>query len=398
MKARARVRREADSRRDAVLTELGAVERGLMAAMTVEQLAAVILPAAVQLFGAVGAALLDEDGTAIAAEGSSDDLMAPSDAELEAHETEQIVRMQDGCFARALQDGWLLVRPDSSAPPFGTAELQLLDRIGSFADLALQRCRLFEEQTRLRRITEATNAELQTIIYSVSHDLRNPIISVLGYLDVLAREHHGELSGEGEHYLQRISVNALYMQNLIQDLLELSRIGRSEPPPQAVALGDLAESVAQELRAQHPDCVVGVDGTFPVIWMSELRARQLLTNLMDNAAKYRGTGTRITVSACRDDVGGASVAIADDGLGIAPHLRDKAFDVFERLDAARTDVPGTGMGLPICKRIVETLGGEITLGDPPADQETGTTATIGLPKAVVVGWAPVSVPEKEHST
>jgi signal transduction histidine kinase len=163
-----------------------------------------------------------------------------------------------------------------------------------------------------------------------------------------------------------------------------------------VALSNLAESVAQELRAQHPDCRITVEGELPVVWMSELRARQLLTNLLDNAAKYRGTGTCVVVRAEAAD-GGAAVTVTDDGRGIAPHLREKAFDVFERLDAAHGEVPGTGMGLPICKRIVDTLGGTIVLSGPPPGQEAGTTVTVGLPSSVVLGWAPVTAPEKEYS-
>ncbi len=95
------------------------------------------------------------------------------------------------------------------------------------------------------------------------------------------------------------------MQSLIQDLLELSRIGRSEPAPQAVPFGALAESVAQEVRVLHPACDMSVAGAFPILWMSELRARQLLTNLLDNAAKHAAGETRVRVSAERDGRVGA---------------------------------------------------------------------------------------------
>ena len=380
------------------LVRLGTAERGLMSAVTPEQVATEIVPAVVQLFGAAGAALLDGHGRVVAAQGTTEDLLAHLNQELSGHGPEHVVlHTRDGGFACRLSEGWLVVRPGAFAPLYGSAEMQLLDRVGSFADLALQRCRLFEEQARSRRSLEATNAELQTIIYSVSHDLRNPIISVLGYLDVLAREHSGQLQGDGEHYLQRISVNALYMQNLIQDLLELSRIGRSEPPPQAVPLGDLAESVAQELRAQHPDCTLTVAGGFPVAWMSELRARQLLTNLMDNAAKYGQGHAHVVVRAEAGEAGEAVLTVSDDGRGIPEHLREKAFDVFERLDAAHTEVPGTGMGLPICKRIVDTLGGTITLSGAAEGIASGTTVSVVLPKTCVLGWSPLHAPEKESA-
>jgi signal transduction histidine kinase len=130
--------------------------------------------------------------------------------------------------------------------------------------------------------------------------------------------------------------------------------------------------------------------------MSELRARQLLTNLMDNAAKYGRDGELVTVQACTTSSGGAVITISDDGRGVPEHLRDKAFDVFERLDAAHTDLPGTGMGLPICRRIVETVGGSITLSGPADGLESGTTVTVELPRSVIIGWSEVRALEKEH--
>jgi signal transduction histidine kinase len=131
--------------------------------------------------------------------------------------------------------------------------------------------------------------------------------------------------------------------------------------------------------------------------MSELRARQLLTNLMDNAAKYGRDGGTVTVQAEATASGGAVITICDDGPGIPEHLRDKAFDVFERLDAAHTEVPGTGMGLPICRRIADTVGGSITPAGPVPGRETGTTVSVELPRSAVIGWSEVRAIEKEHA-
>jgi signal transduction histidine kinase len=385
--------------RAADLVRLGTAERTLMAAITPEEVATAIVPAVVQLFGAAGAALLDERGRAIAAQGRTEGELAELFHELLDHDPNEVVAVtRDGGFACRLDEGWLIVQAGTFAPVFGAAEMQLLDRVGSFVDLALQRCRLFEQEARSRTAAEAANTELQTLIYSVSHDLRNPIISVLGYLDVLAQEHSGELQGDGAHYLQRISVNALYMQSLIQDLLELSRIGRSEPPPQAVAFADLTDSVAQEARVIHPGCDITVEGTLPIVWMSELRARQLLSNLIDNGAKYAEGDAHVTVRAELLSTGGAVLTVTDNGKGIPPSYREKAFDVFERLAAAHTDVPGTGMGLPICKRIVETVGGTITLEGPPPGQPTGTTVRVVLPERVVQAWSSIRAPEKENAS
>ncbi|MCW2543442.1 MAG: Phytochrome, two-component sensor histidine kinase [Frankiales bacterium] len=378
------------------LTELGVAERSLMTALTPDEVGFAIVPAIVALFGANGAALLDQEGVVIEARGMTPEGLSSVRALVLAEPADAVITvMDDAFFTCRLSQGWLVLQAGVFAPLFGPTELALLDRVGSFVDLALQRCRLFEQEARSRHAAESATAELQTIVYSVSHDLRNPIISVLGYLDVLRQEHTGELTGEGPHYLERISVNAIYMQNLIQDLLELSRIGRSEPASQAVPMGSLAESVAQEVRIMHPACDISVDGTFPVVWMSDLRARQLLSNLIDNAAKHAGHDASVEVRAMRDDAGGALLLISDNGAGIPAQYREKAFEVFERLEAARSDIPGTGMGLPICKRIVESLSGTITLEGPRETASTGTTVRISFPAATVRTWTDVIAPQKE---
>jgi signal transduction histidine kinase len=380
--------------RTADLAELAVAERQLMSAVTEEEVGDAIVPAVAQLFGAGGAAVTDSSGRPIRSVGMTDEELA----ELTALEPGALVAVTpSGLFASRLSAGWLVVRPGLFAPIYGSTELSLLDRVGAHVDLALQRSKLFQSEAAARAVAEATNAELQTLLYSVSHDLRNPIISILGYLDVLSLEHKDELPAEGQHYLDRISVNALYIQSLIQDLLELSRIGRSEPPPQAVSLAVLAESVAEEVRNMHTGCRIEMAGSFPVLWFSEMRARQLLTNLLDNAAKHAGAEPVIRVSAER--VGnGAVVCVSDNGEGIPTGYREKAFEVFERLGAAHGDVPGTGMGLPICKRIVEAAGGTIRIEGPPPGVASGTTVRIELPAGVVPGWHAVPQPVAKEST
>ncbi|MDX6266576.1 MAG: hypothetical protein QOD70_1316 [Frankiales bacterium] len=380
------------------LLDLAAAERGLMVALDADQVAATILPSLRPLFAASDCYFLDVPGLSSGA--PTGDGAAEVREELHADTSDSVVVVtSSGAFGCRLSTGWLVVEAGTLTPVFGPAELLLLERVGTFVDLALQRCRLYAEEAKSRRVAEAANAELQTLVYSVSHDLRNPIISVLGYLDVLQQEHAAELHGDVAHYLTRMTVNAQYMQSLIQDLLELSRIGRSEPQPQAVPVGDLAESVAAEVLTLHEGSSIRVEGDFPVVWMSEVRARQLLTNLIDNAAKHGSAGSTVVVRCAPGPEGQAELTVADDGPGIPSHYRDKAFEVFERLDAAHTDVPGTGMGLPICRRIVESLGGTITLDEPEAWTKTGTTVRVTLPTVVVTGWTTSPAPrEREHVT
>ncbi len=367
------------------IAALGTAERGLMRALSRDDVAETIVPVVGRVFGGGGAALLDEQARPVRAVGLTEAEMTRLTDLLPAGTDGRLLRTADTRLMLVhLTEGWLVVRAGRLAPVFGDDEAVLLDRVGTLVDLALQRAQLFEQERVSRRAAETAGAELETLLYSVSHDLRSPLISVLGYLDVLLQEHRGELSGDGGHYLERISVNALYMQSLIADLLELSRIGRSDPPPAALDLPLLVQQVLDGARLAHPRADLQVVGCLPVIWMSGVRARQLLTNLVDNALKHGGRDDlRVTVSASSDELGRLLLAVADDGRGVPPEYRDRVLQVFERLDSAR-DTAGTGMGLAICKRIVESVGGSLAVGGPPSGAESGTTVTVRLPPAVLV--------------
>ncbi len=377
------------------IEQLGEAERALMVSVSAQEVADAVVPAVVKLFGAHGAAVLAEDGAPVSLQGIDPERVETflAWAASAPPTTEGMVVERTGMLGCRLDGGWLIVQAGIAAPIFGAGELALLERVASFGTLAMERSRLFEQEAVSRQAAEAVNAELQTLIYSVSHDLRNPVLSILGYLDVLSEEHAGQLENDGEHYLERISVNAMYIQNLIQDLLELSRIGRTEPPATEVSLSTVVESVAEETRVLHPGCEVTVDGTLPTVWMSELRARQLFTNLLENAAKYSPESSHIRVDAVREPDGGATVRVTDDGRGIPERHREKALEVFERLDAARSDIPGTGMGLPICKRILELIGGSIELAGND-DGSSGTTVRLRLPARLLTSWSEPQ-PERE---
>jgi signal transduction histidine kinase len=368
--------------RQADVAVLAHAERGLMTALTRDDVAATIVPALGRAFGSSGAALLDDQGAPVRAVGLEPAQLAELAVLLDDAGGARLPVQDAGVLCARLSRGWLVVQAGRLAPVFGEDELVLLERVGTLVDLALQRAALFEQERLSRRMAEAANGELETLLYSVSHDLRSPLISVLGYLDVLRQEQGATLTGDGAHYLERISVNAVYMQSLISDLLELSRIGRSDPPAQRLDLHAVAEQVLDGARMTHPQARLEVTGRLPVVLMSDVRVRQLLTNLVDNALKHGGRDDlTVTVSALTT-AGGVVVDVADDGRGIPAEYRDRVLRVFERLDAARA-TSGTGMGLAICKRIVESVGGALSVGGPADGTTSGTTVSIELPPAVV---------------
>jgi signal transduction histidine kinase len=287
--------------RQADLAALSEAERGLMTALSSTDVGETIVPVLAEVLGG-GAALLDARGEPVLRRRLTEgDLAAHGPALAALPPDGPMVRYVGAeVLAARLGQGWLVVQAGRLAPVFGDDEAVLLGRVATLVDLALQRVALFEQEQASRLAAEAANAELETLLYSVSHDLRSPLISVLGYLDFLRAEHGEQLTGDGPHYLERITVNAVYMQSLISDLLELSRIGRSDPPVAVLDLHAVAEQVADAARLSSPAADVAVVGSLPRAVMSDVRARQLLTNLVDNALKHAGRDdVHVTVSGRR---------------------------------------------------------------------------------------------------
>lgn len=338
--------------------ELHGAALGLMAATSPAEVAEVLLPHLKRVVGARGVAMV-HDGTVLGADGVA------------AEEQRTLTEGQSTAELRTeLADGALHLWVDPYTPFFGTEELDLLERMGLLADLAIDRATLLVSERESRAALEHANAELESFVYSASHDLKSPLIAMLGYIDLLAEGHQQDLGEEGRWFLDRMSSNGRYMEALIRDLLELSRVGRMETAPERVDVGELVADIATEVAQQYPEASVRA-GDLPVLWMNGVRARQLLANLIENAAKHAG-GRAVTISVTAESTespdGGVVLRVADDGDGIPEAYRELVFGVFERLapDDAHT---GTGIGLAICRKIVEASGGRIWVGSPAEGAE-----------------------------
>jgi PAS domain S-box-containing protein len=227
---------------------------------------------------------------------------------------------------------------------------------------------------------ERANAELETLVYSASHDLKSPMVSLLGYLEYLRLDHGEALGPEGNHYLDRMADSTVYMQQLIHDLIDLSRVGRSGVEPVEVDLGRLVGAIAEDAGRANPGVELRV-GRLPVLSGDPVGFRQLFTNLIDNAVRHGGRPdlvVEVDGHECPD--GGAELSVRDNGRGIPAEHRERVFGVFERLEGPSTS-EGTGMGLAICRKVVEVLGGGIGISG-----EEGTDVRIVLPAAVCVRW------------
>jgi signal transduction histidine kinase len=338
----------------------------LLSATTATEVARILAPRLQRVASARAVAIVHE-GEVVAAVGLDEDgrrRLAAGDVDA-AHRT-------------GLAEGELFVWPDPYAPLFGVGEQELLDRTALLADLGLHRVRLLAGERAARQELEETNAELESFVYSASHDLKSPLIAMLSYLDLLQEEHGDELGEEASWYVQRMRTNGRYMEALIQDLLELSRVGRVETEAERVPLGRTVAEVAAEVRTQHPAMHLEV-GPLPTVWMNGTRARQLVANLLENAAKHAGEGpVHVEVRAASAPDGAVVLTVVDDGPGIPARYRERVFGVFERLTV--DEGSGTGIGLAVCRKIVETVGGRIWL----ADRDRGAEFRVWFPPHVVL--------------
>ena len=231
-----------------------------------------------------------------------------------------------------------------------------------------------------RRSLEELNSEMESFVYTVSHDLNSPIIAIQGFSDFLSKDFGEQLPEKGRFYIERISVSAGYLQSLIKDLLQFSRVGRSQTESEDVPLQDIVQQAADEVRAGVESLEVAARD-LPMVRMNPLRARQLFTNLMQNSARYAGRpDVRMTIRAEPAESNTVEISVRDNGPGIQEKYRKKVFGVFERLEqTGKTE--GSGMGLPICKRIVETSGGRMWI----ADSDEGLDVRFTVPLAARSG-------------
>ena len=213
---------------------------------------------------------------------------------------------------------------------------------------------------------ETKNAELERFTYTVSHDLKSPLVTIKGFLGLLRRDLAavGEDSGARdrvEHDLQRIEAAADRMRRLLEELLELSRVGRLVNPEEHVSLSVLAQEAAELVSgaSQASGVEVEVAADLPVVFVDRTRLVEVFQNLLENAVRFMGdqSSPRIEVGerpATSDQV---CCLVRDNGEGIDPRYHDKIFGLFERLSPESSE--GTGIGLALVKRIVEFHGGRV---------------------------------------
>jgi signal transduction histidine kinase len=224
---------------------------------------------------------------------------------------------------------------------------------------------------------ERRNEELERFSYTVSHDLRTPLVTVSGFLGLLDADLREGRTANAREDIARIRRAADTMDRLLRELLDLSRVGRVTNPPEDVPLRSLAEeaqqSVAGRLAAARASFVI--EPELPVLWGDRARLQEVVRNLVDNAAKFMGAEPHpeIVVGA-RPGPKGPVWFVRDNGIGIDAKHHQRVFGLFERLD---TSVEGTGIGLALVKRIIEVHGGQVWVESEGRGR--GTTICASLP-------------------
>ena len=241
-----------------------------------------------------------------------------------------------------------------------------------------ERRRTEQELELTRQNLERSNAELDQFAYVASHDLKEPLILVSAYARMIRDRHGDALNAEASTFLGHVIDEAGRMKGMIDDLLDYSRVETRAEEPAPV---DLAESVETAVRTLTPQIEetgarVEVDGRFPVVMGSESQFERLFRNLIGNAIKFRGEAPPV-ITVHSERAGGDEwvIAVADNGIGVDRAKADKIFEVFQRLHS-QDRYSGSGMGLAICKRIVNRHGGRIWV--EPAD-DGGSVFRFALP-------------------
>ena len=234
---------------------------------------------------------------------------------------------------------------------------QVLSQL-SYSSIKLARSA--EETRRANTELAATVKELEGLTYSVSHDLRAPLRHISGFSKILMEEHHSTLTPEAQHHLQRIEQGTLRMGLLVDDLLNLGRVGRQELRLQVTGLRSVVDSVIADLKSEYEGRQVEWKiADLPFVECDPGLIKQVFQNLLSNAVKFTQPRPQAVIQVGqKEENGKAVVFVHDNGVGFSMKYADKLFGVFQRLHR-QEDFEGTGVGLATVQRIIQKHGGRI---------------------------------------
>jgi hypothetical protein len=276
----------------------------------------------------------------------------------------------------------------------GTDELRLWQGIADQASVAIENARLYEqarqeiaerkraeaELERYAQELERSNRELQQFAYVASHDLQEPLRMVTSYLQLLEKRYQGQLDADADEFIHFAVDGAAHMRELIRGLLAYSRVGTRGAPLERTACQGVLARVLDNLKLAIEESGATVThDPLPAVMADPTQLARLFQNLIDNALKFRSDRSpQIHVGAeylpPRQGEEGRGeghwrFSVRDNGIGMEPQYAERIFVIFQRLHT-REEYPGTGIGLALCKRIVERHGGRIWVESQPGEGST----------------------------
>jgi two-component system, sensor histidine kinase and response regulator len=282
-----------------------------------------------------------------------------------------------------LVEHWENVRGlDGSADGYLTEPMtpgELVATVHSYVRLHLAEEKLAATNRELHRHArdlQRSNDDLQQFAYAVSHDLQEPLRAIGVYTQLLTQRYQDDVDEEVQEFARYITEGVERMQALIADLLQYSRIEKQDTALTLVDCTQLLDRALRELHLSIEDTHAEISyDTLPTVWADGRRLTQVFRNLLSNALKFHGVQPpRVHVSAQREDDEWL-FTVQDNGIGIDPQFHERIFLIFQRLHA-RHEYPGTGIGLALCKKIVEQHGGRLWVESRPGK---GATFKFTLP-------------------